>query len=32
VSVWEMDTPDPKACAEIDALYNAIYTAEVSHA
>ena len=32
VSVWEMETPDAKACAEIDALYNAIYTSEVRHA
>ena len=32
MSVWEMETPDAKACAEIDALYNAIYTSEVRHA
>ena len=32
VSVWEMEPPDPKACAEIDSLYNAVYTAEVHDA
>lgn len=31
-SVWEMEPADPKACAEIKSLYQAIYDEEISYA
>jgi len=31
-SVWEMESADPKACAEIESLYQAIYDEEISYA
>ena len=32
LSVWEMESADPKACAEIKSLYQAIYDEEISYA